>query len=185
MRVAREVPLNPNIVLYHVDVPQTREIVEAYRVGFDSARQPFSGIIDCGAESVHVTRYRWAIRKPRDKDPLDFMAAVEPGICEWAGIDAIPALRERSERSRAFEVPSDATLAGRREVYEGSRPAEQNPLAAALFNVHGVAEVILDPLRVRISRGALFEWSALEPAISAVIDKSQVRSGGDSIHGSV
>lgn len=164
MRIVREVPLNPHVVVYHVDNALTTAIVEAYR---DAERTPFpfGELVALGAESVHVTRYRFMVRKPRRWEMLEFLRTIEPTLCAWANCDAIFSAPEETERWRAFEVDFDPTQTGFREVYEGQQVAQKNPLAEDLFRLEGIAEVLLTPVRVTVGKGILFDWSALAPDV--------------------
>jgi hypothetical protein len=167
MRIRRQVPLNPNIVVYHVDVPLTTAVVDVYREA-SSAPRPFAELLSAGAVSVHAMRYRLQVRKPDEKDMLAFLGELEPCLCEWAGeIAILPA--DAADRWREFPVDKDPTLAGEREVYEGSDAARTNPLARALFAEAGVAEVVLTPDAVRIGKAALFEWNELAPRVEHAI----------------
>ncbi len=169
MRVAREVPLNPNIVLYHCDVAFTTRIVEAFRPGDEGARPPIAGLLDRGAVSVHMTRYKLSVRKHADLDMLTFLADAEPAVCEWWGSDVIPAAPARMPKWRDFATPVDATLEGAREVYESSDHAAANPVASMLFGVDGVAELVITSGSVAVGKGVLFTWDSLAPAVERVL----------------
>lgn len=173
MRIAREVPLNPHVVVYHVDRALTTAIVEAYRDA-EEALFPFGALLALGAESVHVTRYRFTVRKPRRWEMLEFLRTIEPTLCEWATCDAIFSAPEDTERWRAFEVDFDPTRTGFREVYEGQQTAQRNLLAEDLFRLEGVAEVLLTPVRVTVGKGVLFDWSKLAPDVERSLARHRV-----------
>jgi len=168
MRIAREVPLNPHVVVYHTDRTLTTAIVEAYRDAL-VAPFPFGALLERGAESVHVTRYRFMVRKPREWGMLDFLRTIEPVLCAWVGCDAIRAAPEREEKWRPFDVAFDPTQTGFREVYEGCEVAQKNPLAEELFSLDGVAEIVLTPVRVTVGKGMLFDWETLTPGVERVL----------------
>lgn len=157
MKLGREIPLNPNIAVYHTDEPLTTAIVETYRESGD-APTPCAEILDAGAESVHVTRYRIAVRKPDAVDMMTFLEEIEPPLCEWADLLAIPSAPEATDKWCTFDIDLDPTLNGGREVYEGSDSAQANPVAAHLFEIPGVAEIILMPKVVVIGKGRMFSW---------------------------
>lgn len=168
MRINREVPLNPNVVVYHVDHALTTAVVEAYR-NAPVAPIPFSELLILGAESVHVTRYRFMVRKPRLWAILDFLRATEPALCAWSGCDAIPAAPDRVETWRSFDVTYDPTSSGLREVYEGWNVARMNPVADDLFALAGVTEVVLTPVCVTAGKGVLFDWASLAPGVERIL----------------
>jgi hypothetical protein len=169
VNVAREIPLNPNIVIYHTDEQLTTRIVEAYRSPDAGAPQPIRGLLELGAVSVHMTRYRMSVRKPRDLDMLTFLDDVEPAMCEWTGSLAIRAAPDRMPKWRAFDVACDPTQSGGREVYESSDHVAHNRAAVALFDIPGVAELVLVPDCVRVAKGVLFSWDRLAPLVDMAL----------------
>lgn len=169
MNVAREIPLNPNIVIYHADVILTTRIVEAYRLTDVAAPDPIGDLLARGAVSVHMTRYRMSVRKPGEADMLTFLGDVEPVMCDWSCQVTIPAAPDRMPKWRTFTVSVDPTLSGGREVYECSDDASANGAADALFRIPGVAELILVPESARVAKGVLFTWEALTPLVEQAL----------------
>ncbi|MAF11857.1 hypothetical protein CMK11_15530 [Candidatus Poribacteria bacterium] len=165
MNVAREIALNPNIVIYHADDVLTAQIVEAYRAGDGDAPAPIRGLIERGAVSVHMTRYRMRVRKPTDADMLTFLQDVEPALREWSGQVAIGAAPDRMPKRRLFSGPCDATLADDREVHGSSDGAAANQVAEALFSILGVAGVVLTPESASVVKGVLFAWADIAPRV--------------------
>ena len=165
MRVAREIPLNPNIVLFHSDQAFTTRIVEAFRAGDVDAPAPVGGLLTRGAVSVHMTRYRLSVRKPRELDTLTFLADIEPAVYAWSGLDVIPPAPPRMPKWREFATRVDTTIDNGREVYESSDRAATNPVASMLFGIDGVAELVVTPGSVAVGKGVLFTWESLAPAV--------------------
>jgi hypothetical protein len=173
VNVAREIPLNPNIVIYHADEPLTPRIVEAFRAGDGGAPPPICGMLARGAVSVHMTRYRMSVRKPADADTLTFLQDVEPAVCEWSGQAAVPAAPDRMPKWREFPVPCDPTLAGEREVYESADCAAGSHVARTLFEVRGVAELVLTPGSASVAKGVLFAWVDIAPSIEDALPTAE------------
>ena len=165
MNVAREIALNPNIVIYHADDVLTAQIVEAYRAGDGDAPAPIRGLIERGAVSVHMTRYRMRVRKPTDADMLTFLQDVEPALREWSGQVAIGAAPDRMPKWRLFAAAFDATLASEREAYASSDSAAANHVAEALFGIVGVAGLVLTPESASVAKGVLFAWADIAPRV--------------------
>ena len=169
MNVAREIPLNPNIVIYHADEALTSRIVEAYRSPDAAAPAPIRGLLERGAVSVHMTRYKMSVRKPTDADMLTFLQDVEPAVCEWAGQAVIPAAPDRMPKWREFATPFDGTQAGGREVYESSDCAAASRTADALFGIPGVAELVLTSESATVAKGVLFAGTDLTPRVEQAL----------------
>ncbi len=178
MNVAREIPLNPNIVIYHADEALTPRAADAYRADDDGAPAPIRGLIERGAVSVRMTRYRMRVRKPTDADMLTFLQDIEPAVCEWSGQAAIRAAPDRMPKWRLFAAPFDATLAGDREVYESSDGAAGNHVAEALVGIPGVAELVLTPDSATVAKGVLFAWADIAPRIEDALRTAESTEAG-------
>ena len=66
---------------------------------------------------------------------------------------------------RPFPIDYD----GPHAVTESAEMAGSRRLLGALFRVHGVAEAILEPGRVVVRPGRLFDWEHLEPRVLAAL----------------
>ena len=49
------------------------------------------------------------------------------------------------------------------------QPREMTPMVRALFNIRGVAEVVLQPYVVRIKKARVFSWQEILPSVEKVV----------------
>ena len=170
VRLAREVPLNPNLVLYHTEITLTRAWIEVDAGSSVAAPAPASLLIERGAIHVELRRYRLRVRKSPGEEMVGFLRTIEPALCDWAELDAILPAPEHDPRWQRFPVPFDPTAEGPRRYYPSPEEAQAHPIAASLFEIDGVAEVLLTPETIAVAKGALFPWNPIASRVGDVLE---------------
>ncbi len=164
--VAREVPANPNVRVYHVAEELTREIVLVF--GARSARRPPEWlapvVADPRVREVDFTRYRVRVMKA-DAAAWD---AIEPAV-ERALLARFGAERVEPAPDAAESVLNVAKVDGPRRVFEGVASAEGDEIARRLFAIAGVAEVVLSPEGSVVVKGRAFPREDVLRAVKRVL----------------
>ena len=171
IQLAREVPLNPNLVLYHTDRTLTCSSVEVEAGSGVAAPAPAPALIECGATQVELRRYRLRVRKSPGEEMVGFLRTIEPALCDWAEIDAILPAPERDPRWQRFPVPFDPTTGGAQRYYPSPDAAQAHPIAGTLFEIEGIAEVLLMPETIAVAKVYLFPWDPLARRIGDVLER--------------
>lgn len=158
---------NPTVLRVHVGRCLTdRTIVSCPP---DPAPAPFDGFLEIdGVRSIDLHPYRVRVnlspgggRGAVSSRAATFLrAAYGPGSA--LGTEPLP---------RAFAHP----YAGARRVAESLEMADASgvPLVASLFEVVGVAEVVLGPGIVLVRIGRLFDWDAVGPVVAEAVAGAQ------------
>lgn len=168
MRAVREAPPNPHVILFHVDDRLTDEIVETYVPGSGSSPPEWvrRAVALPGLRALSLNAYKIQVQKHKDAAWAPLLTPLEELLRRDLGIEAITEMVEEECLRRRFcwhGPPRE------RRVYEGRRQATSNPAAAALFELHGVAEVIFDGHEVHVRRCPLVSWERLGPEIEALL----------------
>lgn len=167
MKALREFPPNPHAVVYHVDDRLTDQIVETY---LSAAASPRAWVREAlaipGVRVVSLNAYKVRLQKHKDASWCALLPAFENVLRTGLPIGRIDELVETESRHRHFcwhGAPFD------RKVYEGRLQAQGHPLAAELFLLRGVAEVILDGNRVQVRKCPLVDWRDLAPEVEGLL----------------
>jgi hypothetical protein len=156
-RVAREPKRNPNLVVYHTTTELTMEVVDDFWGSPALRAVPGIGRITANRYRARIWRRSGAVWDAIF-EKLDAAMRATLGA---ARVEPCPA----DDDHRMFPLPDSAPGHTPRAVYEGVKVAAADPLAASLFAIEGVAEVILDGRSVTVRKGRLFSWEKLEPEI--------------------
>src|SRR5262245_12073238 len=161
MRWALERPANPSVLRIHVDHQLTdRTIVTGPPT---EIARPIGGLLELEAvRTVDLHRYHARVNLRHGAD-RDVAAGHVDDIVRGAWGDEA---RDGEESDpRAFEID----YAGPRVVAESAEMAAGRELLVRLFTVAGVREAILGDGLALVRIGRLFTWTAVEPAVTAVL----------------
>lgn len=168
MNAVREFPPNPHALVIHTDELITEQIVETFLP--DSTIPPPEWVQDAlalpGVRVLSLNAYKIRLQKTKDAGWQPILGAFEAILRDRLGIRHIDDLVEGESPRRVFAWHGP-TLA--RRVYEGRSQAGSDGVAAALFELTGVAEVILDGHRVQVRKCPLCSWRELSPAIEQLL----------------
>lgn len=168
MRAVREFPPNPNVVVFHLDGRLTEEIVETFLPGCESAQRPWvRDLVSLpGLRALSLNAYKVRVQKDRSTPWPPLLAALEARLSSALGLECIDELIEDESRRRRFAWHGAPFV---RQVFEGCAQARREPVAAALFDLSGVAEVALDGHEVEVRKCPLAAWPDLAPRIEATL----------------
>jgi hypothetical protein len=168
MHAAREFPPNPHALVIHTEARLTDEIVETYVS--DSPRAPDwirAALAIPGVRVISVNAYKIRVQKHKAASWNEVLDAVERVAAAGAGFDSIDDLVPDSCQRRTFCWHHGPFA---RRVFEGRLQAREHPVASRLFELDGVAEVILDGNTVEVRRCPLYSWDGLTSAIEASLE---------------
>jgi hypothetical protein len=168
MHAAREFPPNPHALVVHVDGRLTEEIVETYVS--DSDRAPDwvrAALAIPGLRVLSLNTYKVRVQKHKDAAWNEVLDPLERTVAAGLGVETISDLVPEGSDRRTFRWHHGPFA---RRVFEGRNQAREHPLAGRLFELNGVAEVILDANTVEVRRCPLFDWGELTTAIEACLD---------------
>lgn len=180
MLAAREFPPNPHALIIHTRVALTGHIVETY-LRHTPGSPPWVGtaLANGSVRVISLNRYKVRVQKHKDRDWHEVLGCVEGALMAGLGILQVCDLVEHESRRRSFcwhGTPFE------RRVFEGQQHAAGDPVAGALFDLDGTAEVILDGNKVEVRKGLLFPWAALatsvESTLMALTEAATTRKGG-------
>lgn len=167
MRAAREFPANPHALVIHTTERLTERIVETYTaVRADTPAWAAAVVSVPGVRVLSVNTYKLRVQKHKDRAWNEVLEPVEAAVQSAFDLARIEDLVEEGCRRRSFCWHGDPFA---RAVFEGRAHGREHPLAGALFELDGVAEVILDAHTVQVRRGPLFGWETLADQIEARI----------------
>jgi hypothetical protein len=167
---AVETATNPMVLLIHSTIELTTRTIETFPPG--EAPPPFDTIARMDeVRTVDLHRYRARLNLRPGADPEEAsVSAREVLTGSWGrpvSLDCLPA-----QSPRAFTVGP----VGERFVAESPEMARPNAIAAALFAIEGVTEVIVGDGLALVGLGRLFRWSDLEPVVAgALVEVGNVR----------
>jgi hypothetical protein len=158
---------NPTVLRVHVRTCLTdRTIVSCPP---DPAPPPFDRFLEIeGVRSIDLHPYRVRVNLL----PGGGRGSVSPRVTALLRVAYGPAVTLGVEPPpRAFAHPYD----GARRVAESAEMADASgvQVAAALFEVTGVSEVVLGPGVVLVRIGRLFDWGALASGVVAAVAGAQ------------
>ncbi len=163
MNAVREFPPNPHALIVHTDSLVTEEIVETYLAGSSPAVPWMRAVVALpGVRVLSLNAYKVRLQKRKDARWGGIMAPFERLVCDGLDIERLSDLVDNESRSRRFAWHGSPLP---RSVFEGKRQALEHPLASNLFEITGVAEVILDRHQIEIRKCPLRSWRDLEPDI--------------------
>jgi hypothetical protein len=154
---------NPMVLRIHSTVELTTRTIETFPPG--EAPAPFDAIARLGevrTVDLHRYRARLNLRPGADQDDA-LLLARDVFTGSWGRpvtLDNLPA-----QSPKAFTIRP----LGERFVAESPEMAEPNRIAAALFAIEGVAEVIVGDGLALVGLGRLFRWSDLEPVVTGAL----------------
>src|SRR5439155_20993391 len=154
---------NPMVLRIHSTVELTRRTIETFPPG--EAPAPFDAIARLGevrTVDLHRYRARLNLRPGADQDDA-LLLARDVFTGAWGRpvtLDNLPAQSPKAFTIRPF---------GERFVAESPEMAEPNRIAAALFAIEGVAEVIVGDGLALVGLGRLFRWSDLEAVVTGAL----------------
>ena len=151
-RAAREPTANPNVHVYHTTAALTEAVVDRAPAGVREV---------AGVANASANRYRMRVFRDPAVAWEALLPAVDGAVRRALGVAAIEPCPPPDDHRR-FEVPGPPRP---KAVFEGVLAAARDPLAAALFAIDGVAEVVLEGAGVTVRKGRLFGWERLEPGI--------------------
>ena len=168
MLTLREFPPNPHVVILHTDVVLTDEVVETYLAGSSSSGVEWirRALLVDGLRVLSLNSYKIRLQKQKTSCWREVLPAIEKILIASLHAERVDDLLETEVRQRAFPWHGDELA---RQVFEGRLQAAAHPLAAALFALDGVSEVILDGHCIEVTRGLAFSWRALGPSIETAI----------------
>lgn len=171
MNAVREFPPNPHALVVHTEAPLTEEVVESYLPGNDAPTAWMRSLLQLpGIRVLSLNAYKVRVQKHKAARWHAVLPAVEAVLSEGLGIGDLDDLVEHESRTRLFCWHGEPL---ERAVYEGRRQSRAHSVAAPLFALAGVAEVVVDGHRVQVRKCPLHSWSVLAPRIE------QVLGGGD------
>jgi hypothetical protein len=174
MNAAREFPPNPHALVIHTDARLTDEIVETYVSDSPRAPQWVRRILGIdGVRVVSLNTYKARIQKHKEATWNDVLDGVESAMSEGLQVERIDDLVHASSDRRTFCWHHGPFA---RRVFEGRVQAAKHPLAGRLFELDGVAEVILDGNTVEIRRSPLFDWDELATQVERCLEPEAWRS---------
>jgi hypothetical protein len=151
-RLAREPTLNPNVHVYHTTAELTTAVVDDFWGPAELRRIP-------GVARATANRYRLRVWRVPGAAWEAILGAADPLVLAAVGARALEGCPPDGDDYRVWPLRRPQR---RKQVFEGVRAAVEDPLAAALFGLEGVAEVIVDARQVTVRKGRLFAWSDLE-----------------------
>lgn len=177
MKLAREFPPNPHAVLFHADARLTDEVVRTWfpdrRVSGPTPSWATALLAVAGLRVLSANAYKIRVQKCREVGWCDLLPRLEAALRDELTVGAeIADLHDTECRRRAFAWHGPAL---QRRVFEGRRGAQPDPIAGPLFELRGVAEVILDGHCIEVRKCPLFGWSELAGPIEARIEQAYTR----------
>jgi hypothetical protein len=149
---------NPSVLRVHTRVELTARTIETCPPA--EAPPPLDGLVLLeGVRALDLHRYRARINLLPGADSGSIRAAAARSLADAWG-PALPSAAVE-DLPRAFAVDYH----GGRVVAESMQMAGSVPVAAALFTVDGVAEVVLANGLAMVTLGRLFSWYETEPLI--------------------
>ncbi len=170
MHAVREFPPNPHALIVHTESLVTDEIVETYLAGSSPAVPWMCAVVALpGVRVLSLNAYKVRLQKHKDARWGAIMPPFERILCDGLAIEQLSDLVDGESRSRRFAW-HDSPLP--RSVFEGKRQALEHPIAGRLFELVGVAEVILDGHEIEIRKCPLRSWRELSPRITRCLSTS-------------
>ncbi len=168
MNAVREFPPNPHALVIHTDDRITDQVVEAYWPGTGSPEPAWIRAVLAlpGVRALSLNAYKIRLQKHKDASWKDLLGPFEEVLRESLGVAHLMDLVEGESPRRAFAWHGEPLS---RRVFEGKTQAAADPVASRLFDLHGVAEVILDGNRVEVRKCPLRSWRDLSPRIEAAL----------------
>lgn len=169
MNAVREYPPNPHALVIHTDDRITDQVVEAYWPGIGSPEPAWIRAVLAlpGVRALSLNAYKIRLQKQKDASWQDIVAPFEEVLRKSLGVARLMDLVEGESPRRAFAWHGEPLS---RRVFEGKLQAAADPIASRLFDLHGVAEVILDGSRIQVRKCPLSSWHDLTPPIEAVLN---------------
>jgi hypothetical protein len=154
---------NPTVVRLDASLELTRATIETCPPRVPP--HPIGRLLELpGIRSIDLHRYRARLNLLPGFDP----DALARGVSEFLAGEWGPASSTVDDPPRAFPVRHrDSRL-----VAESLEMAGSHPTLRALFGVDGVAEVILEPGRVRVRLGRLFSWADVEEDVRTALKEA-------------
>lgn len=169
MNAVREFPPNPHALLIHVDELLTEQIVETYLEARPEQPAWIREVLSLpGVRVLSINAYKIGLQKQKHACWHDVQGPFEAILGTGLGVRQITDLVSNESRRRRFAWHGPPLT---RAVYEGRLQASVNALAAELFRVHGVAEVILDGHEVEIRRCPMCDWGQMSAAIEERLEQ--------------
>jgi len=161
---ALERAANPQVIRVHTTVELTRATIEKCPPA--SPPEGLSSLLAVdGVRSVDLHRYRARLNLSPDWDAKTAWERVSWAIEEAWGV---PAPLPGEPSPRAFGVAYEGT----RIVAESPEMAVPDATLAALFQIPGVAEAILEADRVWVRPGRLFSWEDVEDSVRRALQST-------------
>lgn len=170
MIALREFPPNPHAVVYHLDERLTDQIVETYSHGSPAPHAWAMHVAALpGLRVLSMNAYKIRVQKEKRAAWSELLVPLETLLRNELGLHAIEELVESETRLRKFAWPGEAF---ERKVFEGRLQAQGHPVASALFELRGVAEVILDRHHVQVRKCPLHSWRDLAPLVQEILSEA-------------
>lgn len=80
---------------------------------------------------------------------------------------------QQTPNPNALKCVLSRPLAGGRRSYFNAEQARDDPLAAALFAIPGVTNVLIQNDWVTVSKSAQADWASIRPAVERVLREAQ------------
>ena len=178
MRLTREFPANPHAVVFHAEQRLTDRIVETFFP--DQPQRPpgpvwATSLLEVpGVRVLSINAYKIRVQKVREIGWCRLLPNLERVLHDELTVgETITDLREKECRKRAFAWHGPDLD---REVFEGRDAARHNLIARPLFELPGVAEVVLDGHCVEVRKCPLYTWEQLAGAVETVIEQARAAS---------
>jgi hypothetical protein len=154
MRWAMERVANPSVLRLHTTEELTDKTIVTCPPAIPPA--PLDRLLTLpGVRTINLHRYRCRVNLKPGADAVALTHATETTLLsEWGEPEPLPP----EEDPRAFVIRRE----GPRTVAESREMAASDQIAVALFNVPGVAEVVLGPGMALVRLGHLFRWSDVQ-----------------------
>lgn len=166
MNAVREFPPNPHTLVIHTDELMTDQIVETFLPGSSTSQPAWArNVLGLpGARVLSLNAYKVRLQKRKECGWRPLIEQFEAVLRNDLGVLEITDMVETESPRRRFAWHGESLD---RQVFEGKLRAAANPIAAALFDLHGVAEVIFDQHEIEVRKAALTCWGSLSAAIEA------------------
>lgn len=169
MIALREFPPNPHAVVYHLDERLTDQIVETYPHGADAPHAWAARAAALpGLRVLSLNAYKIRVQKDKEASWGQLLRPLEELLRDELGLRVDDDLVESECRRRKFAWPGEPF---ERRVFEGRLQAQGHPVASALFDLPGVAEVILDGHHLQVRKSPLCSWRDLAPLVQEVLSE--------------
>ena len=159
---ALEAATNPSVLRLHTMLELTKRTIVTCPPGTPDAPLDQLLIVP-GIRSIDLHRYLVRLNLHPHADAATVWSTAMGSLMPSWGRPVEPS--ELEPDPRPFPIDYD----GPRAVAESAEMAGSQPLLGALFRVHGVAEAILEPGRVVVRPGRLFDWQHLQPRVLAAL----------------